>query len=676
MKIANLVLFSKINVLSNMKHFLLLTLSFLYTLFSMGYNKVGDVISEYSLGVNITYTITYPYESGSVGKVRVGDEISPCINSSTNGNVVIPQYIRTSSGYTYAVEEIGKNAFKNCWAVTSVSLSDWVVQICESAFEGCTSLRKIDLCKVRSVGTCAFKDCSSLTEITFPTTTNYNSNVYIGDEAFSGCTALTLLHFTDKVRSLGSKSFGGCTSLSEVTFPDQQINFKKEVFVGCSSLKSIYSYMSNITGLTTNDCFNGIHPNAILYVPHELKMKYQNNPYWRESFSQIRSFPPKKGDCFTIMLTAKEAQFEAMFEVLDEKKYEILLKEIKGNSNGDCLLEVPSEITVFDDWIFSLKEIGEYSFSQTGITSVIIGGGIIRVRDSAFKGNKRLRSISFPKSINAIEANALEGCEALDSVIVNWKRNINIDFNADGMAEIFKKASLYVPSGTKHLYESHPVLKSFNSIVEQRMNYKFHLPIYVNSQKDVIGLQFKIIIPDNVSVAHDSKGNIIKNSIRTENMLILWNEDPIIDNEFIVLLFSDSGNSLFGTEGPVMTISLATSSSPESLLNKIIIENVIAVTSSSGSVIPLNENMYEIGIGSIVSAGDVNNDGIINVTDAVGIVNHILKNTPETFTIGSADINEDGIINVTDAVSIVNLILEKENEALSRMLEDDMKEPQ
>ena len=54
--------------------------------------------------------------------------------------------------------------------------------------------------------------------------------------------------------------------------------------------------------------------------------------------------------------------------------------------------------------------------------------------------------------------------------------------------------------------------------------------------------------------------------------------------------------------------------------------------------------------------GDINNDGIINVVDVVGLVNAILIND---FYEDSClyDLNEDEIINVVDIVSLVNFIL-------------------
>lgn len=56
--------------------------------------------------------------------------------------------------------------------------------------------------------------------------------------------------------------------------------------------------------------------------------------------------------------------------------------------------------------------------------------------------------------------------------------------------------------------------------------------------------------------------------------------------------------------------------------------------------------------------GDVNGDGLVNITDVVLLVEHILNIENPSFIRENADINSDNTINITDATLLVNIILE------------------
>ena len=55
--------------------------------------------------------------------------------------------------------------------------------------------------------------------------------------------------------------------------------------------------------------------------------------------------------------------------------------------------------------------------------------------------------------------------------------------------------------------------------------------------------------------------------------------------------------------------------------------------------------------------GDVNGDGVVNVTDIVATVNYIMEKPIDGFNKDAADLNGDGDINVTDIVKMVSIIM-------------------
>ena len=55
--------------------------------------------------------------------------------------------------------------------------------------------------------------------------------------------------------------------------------------------------------------------------------------------------------------------------------------------------------------------------------------------------------------------------------------------------------------------------------------------------------------------------------------------------------------------------------------------------------------------------GDVNNDGQINITDVISVINYILVDSAQNYNI-ALDLTEDGNVNITDVIQLVNQILQ------------------
>lgn len=70
-----------------------------------------------------------------------------------------------------------------------------------------------------------------------------------------------------------------------------------------------------------------------------------------------------------------------------------------------------------------------------------------------------------------------------------------------------------------------------------------------------------------------------------------------------------------------------------------------------------NNCIFTFGNAEEYLAGDATGDGIVDVSDYIGIANYILGNTPEDFNEKAADVNGDGIVDVSDYIGVANLIL-------------------
>jgi hypothetical protein len=70
---------------------------------------------------------------------------------------------------------------------------------------------------------------------------------------------------------------------------------------------------------------------------------------------------------------------------------------------------------------------------------------------------------------------------------------------------------------------------------------------------------------------------------------------------------------------------------------------------------------YKVTIGPDFIPGDVNGDGLVNVTDIVSTVNYIMEKPADSFNKDAADLNGDGVVNVTDIVMMVSIIMSGDN---------------
>lgn len=109
-----------------------------------------------------------------------------------------------------------------------------VVYIGCEAFNGCTSLTSITIPNsIIWIGTGAFYKCINLTGVTIP-----KSVTRISDLAFSGCKSLTDIAIPDSMTMIDGSTFEGCTSLTSVTIPNSVTEIGWNAFAGCTNLTS------------------------------------------------------------------------------------------------------------------------------------------------------------------------------------------------------------------------------------------------------------------------------------------------------------------------------------------------------------------------------------------------------------------------------------------------------
>ena len=113
--------------------------------------------------------------------------------------------------------------------------------------------------------------------------------------------------------------------------------------------------------------------------------------------------------------------------------------------------------------------------------------------------------------------------------------------------------------------------------------------------------------------------------------------------------FKNSETSSVLTTQPKITTNAISSSEPG--------EYEISVSGAEAQNYEITYVKGKLTITAAFIPGDVNGDGLVNVTDIVATVNYIMDNPSDNFNKDAADLNGDGIVNVTDIVQMVNIIM-------------------
>jgi hypothetical protein len=130
---------------------------------------------------------------------------------------------------------IGRSAFFRCTSLLRIDIPSSVAAIDSDAFYKCTSLSVVNLSEgLRIIGQCAFQQCTSLICVDIPT-----SVAAIDDEAFHQCTSLSVVNLSEGLRTIGRLAFSKCTSLLCVDIPSNVTEIGNWAFEDCISLKEV-----------------------------------------------------------------------------------------------------------------------------------------------------------------------------------------------------------------------------------------------------------------------------------------------------------------------------------------------------------------------------------------------------------------------------------------------------
>ena len=322
-----------------------------------------EVFTETVNGLEWTYRVV----NGEA--VLGGNNNAHAIDTSTFGIVDIPSMLGN-----YSVRNIGKAAFRDCSAITLVTIPSGVINIENESFRGCPGLMEIYIPEsVTNVGSGCFFWCEGLSKVRLP-----DNLEDIKDSMFEGCHTLSDINMPSHLKRIGDRAFQYCGRLAEMTIADGVTSIVNQAFYECSGLTNIVipSSVVHIGG----SAFRNTSLNDVM-IPGSVKSLGSS------SFSRIYTLTN------AVLASGIPGISSYMFEDCSK------LKRIM----------IPSSVNSIGNYAFTgcrslpavllpelLRTIGNYAFQGcTALEEIAIPGNVLIVGGYAFKGCTNLQSIKF-----------------------------------------------------------------------------------------------------------------------------------------------------------------------------------------------------------------------------------------------------------------------------------------
>ena len=271
------------------------------------------------------------------------------------------------------IEEIGDNAFADCFFLKSITISPGVKTIGNGAFFDCFRLSSITIPNsVSVIGAGAFQACESLESVKI-----LNNDVEIRSSAFCQCYNLTSVTIPNKLKTIPTGMFSYCTSLKAIEIPDGVIEIDSWAFEGCTNLESVV--IPESVSIIGSSAFKGCASLKKITVPDGVKEIQQ------QAFSSCTGLTE-----FKIPSGVKRVNEKTFINCLNLERIVIpdSVSAIDDEAFSGCIHLV--EVNIPD----SVVHINDYAFGYCeNLSKITIGYVDAWISDTAFYGCKQLHIV-------------------------------------------------------------------------------------------------------------------------------------------------------------------------------------------------------------------------------------------------------------------------------------------
>lgn len=197
----------------------------------------------------------------------------------------------------------------------------------------------------------------------------------------------------------------------------------------------------------------------------------------------------------------------------------------------------------------------------------------------------------------------------------------------------------------------------YNNEVKGRLGKQVVVPINMKNSSSVTSWQTDLLLPKGLAITTDIDGSPIVeiSGDRTSEARHSISATKMANGLVRILCASASNKTFADNDGEVATITLDIDGDLEVGEYPVIFRNMLFVDPDE-TTHRIDETASSIMLKDY-TLGDVNDDGEINATDLVGLVNFLLEKPSSDNIREAADVNIDGEINATDFVREVNAIM-------------------
>ena len=495
----------------------------------------------------------------------------------------------------------------------------------------------------------AFQGCGSLTSVTIP-----GSVTTIDQYAFYQCSNLTVANIPEGVTSIGNYAYAYCRALTSVTIPTTTTSIGSSSFESCNALGTITVSAGNTVYDSRSDC------NAIIQTASN-----------------------------TLIAGCKNSTIPGGVTSIGTRAF--------YNCVELSSIILPEGVTSIGDYAFDLCE---------NLTSATIPEGLTSIGIEAFNECWRLPSVIIPSSLTSIGRYAFCGCNALTSVTSYITEPFA--YGNDAFKKTLDSAPacvLTVPFGTRDAYiaagwtesvfkggieemeaDEEPAEEIAVTDISQMDNAIYIEPFTARAGDDVqievklknaeaaTSYGFELILPEGMTIAVNSDNEFDDElTLSSRNSKHSATTNLLANGNYKIGVASMSSKAITGNDGTVLTITAHISEDMAEGDYPIQIASPLLV-STDASKPAIQATQTRVTVEDYMK-GDVDGDGVVDLADAVLVINYYVGKAVNTFVAKAADVDGDGTIDLADAVKIINFYVGKVP-GLSRRATADGLDPQ